>query len=220
MKRQINSFGLSLNTTVKVAFASGTDDLNARLIERMQQIFPELPLYVVSEFQPAGGDLKWIRYHGRRGLENLARCRAAFQGKSIRLAGVMLVPNVPFRAMRLMALLLAPRNFLAFNENLNNFMLRPRCLPAMARHITWRVSNFMRWHFGGGRAAARRTRPWLKPLRYGQRRRRPYAGRAAFRQSEDPDREPISAVSALAHGGAVRMYNLMRRAAESVRSSA
>ncbi|MGA3242401.1 MAG: hypothetical protein ABSG03_39655, partial [Bryobacteraceae bacterium] len=44
----------TLKPKIKVAFASGTDDLNARLIERMREIFPELPLYVVAEFQPAG----------------------------------------------------------------------------------------------------------------------------------------------------------------------
>ena len=43
----------------------------------------------------------------------------------------MLVPNVPFRRMRLLALTLSPRGFIAFNENLNHFMLRPAQLPAI-----------------------------------------------------------------------------------------
>src|SRR5580704_18472568 len=132
---------------IKIAFASGTDELNVRLIERMRAVFPELPLYVVSEFPPSGKDIHWVRYRG--GLaENLARCRSAFKGKSIRLAGVLLVPNVPFRRMRLLALILAPFYFLAVNENLNDFMLRPGSLPAIARHLTWRIGNFFRWHFG------------------------------------------------------------------------
>ena len=63
----------------------------------------------------------------------------------------MLVPDVPFRRMRLMALLLAPRGFLAFNENLNDFMLRSRCAGAILRHLAWRVLNLARW----GRKAAR-----------------------------------------------------------------
>src|SRR5580704_13393137 len=132
---------------IKIAFASGTDELNALLIERMRAIFPELPLYVVSDFPPAQTDLTWVRYRGTLG-ENLARCRSAFRGKSIRLAGVLLVPNVPFRRMRLLALILAPFYFLAVNENLNDFMLRPGSLPAIARHLTWRIGNFFRWHFG------------------------------------------------------------------------
>jgi glycosyltransferase involved in cell wall biosynthesis len=144
-----------LKPKIKIAFASGTDELNARLIERMRAVFPELPLYVVAEFPPAEKDLHWVRYRG--GLaENLARCRSAFKGKSIRLAGVLLVPDVPFRRMRLLALILAPFYFLAVNENLNDFMLRPGSLPAIARHFAWRVNNFVRWHLGKDGMLARR----------------------------------------------------------------
>jgi glycosyltransferase involved in cell wall biosynthesis len=144
-----------LKQKIKVAFASGTDDLNARLIARMREPFPDLPLYVVSDFRPADNDLHWVRYQGGI-LENWARCRSAFRGKSIRLAGVLLVPNVPFRRMRLLALVLAPLYFLAVNENLNDFMLRPGSFPAMARHFAWRVRNFLRWHLGADGMLARR----------------------------------------------------------------
>src|SRR5205807_8470069 len=75
------------------------------------------------------------------------------RGHRIRLAGVMLVPNVPFRRMRLMALLLSLRGFLAFNENLDNFMLRPRALPAILRHAVWRVKNVLRWSVRAARKA-------------------------------------------------------------------
>ncbi|HEY7388058.1 MAG TPA: glycosyltransferase [Bryobacteraceae bacterium] len=150
---------------IKVAFASGTDDLNAQLVERMRELFPELPLYVVAEFPPAGQDLIWVRFGGNRGfIENWARCRAAFRGKSIRLAGVMLVPNVPYRQMRLLAFLLAPLQFLAFNENLNHWMLRPRCAWTIARHFGWRTGNFLRWHFG--RNGTLRRRDWPTDLWY------------------------------------------------------
>jgi glycosyltransferase involved in cell wall biosynthesis len=134
-----------LQPKIKIAFLSGTDELNARLVERMRAVFPELPLYVVSDFSPAEKDLHWVRYRGGFG-ENLARCRSAFRGKSIRLAGVLLVPNLPFRRMRLLALILAPFYVLAVNENLNDFMLRPGSLPAIASHFAWRTGNFMRWH--------------------------------------------------------------------------
>jgi glycosyltransferase involved in cell wall biosynthesis len=144
-----------LKPKIKVAFASGTDDLNARLIARMRLVFPELPLYVVSDFEPEDKDVHWVRYQG--GLrENLARSRDAFRGKSIRLAGVLLVPNTPFRRMRLLALMLAPVYFLAVNENLGEFMLRPGSLPVMARHAAWRLRNFLRWHFGADGTLARR----------------------------------------------------------------
>jgi GT2 family glycosyltransferase/glycosyltransferase involved in cell wall biosynthesis len=139
---------------IKVAFLSGTDELNRRLIERMRAIFPELPLWVVSDFPPEDGDLKWIRYRVNRSFrENLRNCREEFGGHAIRLAAVMLVPNVPFRRMRLLAFVLSPRGFLAFNENLNNFMLRPSSLPTIARHMVWRVKNTLRWALRAARKA-------------------------------------------------------------------
>lgn len=145
---------LKLKPKIKVAFASGTDELNRQLIERMRALFPELPLYVVSDFPPEDADLQWVPYRVNRSLsDNLARCRAELHGKRIRLAGVMLVPNVPFRRMRLLALCLAPRGFLAFNENLNNFMLRPQALPAILRHVAWRVKNALRWSVRAARKA-------------------------------------------------------------------
>ena len=144
-----------LKPKIKVAFASGTDELNRRLIEQMRAIFPELPLYVVSDFPPEDQDLIWIRYRINRGfMENLWRCREALRDRSVQLAAVMLVPGVPFRRMRLMALLLSPRGFLAFNENLNHFMLRPRSVPAIARHLAWRARNALRSMAHSARSAA------------------------------------------------------------------
>ena len=165
-----------INTKIKVAFASGTDDLNVRLIAHLRRIFPELPLYVVSEFPPAESGVVWVRYQGGL-LENWARCRSVFHGKSIRLAGVLLVPGVPFRRMRLLALLLAPFYFLAVNENLNDFMLRPRSLPAIARHFAWRLRNFLRWHF---RPAASRPPHRWRDLRNAAAR---IAGRLRYRRA-------------------------------------
>jgi GT2 family glycosyltransferase/glycosyltransferase involved in cell wall biosynthesis len=152
-----------LKPKIKVAFASGTDELNPRLIERMRQVFPELPLFVVAEFPPGSDDVKWVPYYVNRSFaENLARARAAFRGKSIRLAGVLLVPNVPYRRMRLMAFVLAPLHFLAVNENLNDFMLRPGSLPVIARHFRWRARNFLRERFGpGGTFSSNWKLDWL-----------------------------------------------------------
>jgi glycosyltransferase involved in cell wall biosynthesis/GT2 family glycosyltransferase len=143
-----------LKPKIKVAFASGTDELNRQLIERMRALFPELPLYVVSDFPPEDADLRWVPYRVNRSLrDNLARCLEELRGQRIRLAGVMLVPNVPFRRMRLMALLLSPLGFLAFNENLNNFMLRPQAVPAILRHVAWRAKNAVRWSLRAARQA-------------------------------------------------------------------
>jgi glycosyltransferase involved in cell wall biosynthesis len=202
---------VTLKQRIKVAFASGTDDLNVRLIARMREVFPDLPLYVVSDFRPADNDLHWVRYQGGI-LENWARCRSAFRGKSIRLAGVLLVPNVPFRRMRLLALILAPLYFLAVNENLNDFMLRPGSLPAMVRHFAWRARNFLRWHLGVDYAAARAALRRAPAVAVTSGTVTVFPGKAA---SGKPRVLVASAYVPfpLSHGGAVRIHNLTSRAA-------
>ena len=157
-----------LSELVKVAFASGTRELNPQLVDRLADIYPELPLYVVSEFAPHRGT--WIPYHPyRTWRDNKDACRAALAGKKLRLAAVILVPNMPYRRMRLLALLLSVRGFLAYNENLDSFMLRPRSLPGILRHFRWRIANFFRWHFRAGkppvdwqRLLASWTGSWLR----------------------------------------------------------
>ncbi|MEK7408172.1 MAG: glycosyltransferase, partial [Acidobacteriota bacterium] len=158
-----------MKPAVKVAFATGDDSLNRQLIDRLKALYPELPLYVVSEFPPAEGP--WIPYHPLRGFrENLARCRAPLRGKRIRLAGVLLQPNVPYRRLRLIALLLSPLGFIAYNENLDHFMLRPRSLPTIFGHFLWRGKNLVRFELNPGghlytffwRLA--RPREWRRPL--------------------------------------------------------
>ena len=160
-----------MSEQIKVAFASGSAELNVRLVLRLKALYPELPLYVVSEFPCEGG--RWVPYHPTRSLrENWARCRAAFRGKRIRLAGVLLAPRAPYRRMRLMALLLAPRAFLAFNENLDNFMLRPWCAGAIVRHAAWRTRSFLRYQLNPGGQVYTffwrlvRPRQWRRPLLY------------------------------------------------------
>ena len=160
---------------IKLAFASGTEELNRELIARMKAIYPELPLWVVSDFPPEDSNLKWLRYRIQRSFEwNLRACREELAGHRIRLAGVMLVPDVPFRRMRLLALVLSPRGFLAFNENLNHFMLRPGSVPAILRHLLWRAKNALRaavrWARGAEWArlrqyAAAQVAGWLRPSR-------------------------------------------------------
>ncbi len=198
-----------MNDQVKVAFASGTDELNRALIAEMRGIFQELPLFVVSDFPPEDRDVKWLPYHVNRTLwENLALCRAGLRGMRIRLAGVMLVPGVPFRRMRLMALLLSPRGFIAFNENLNHFMLRPASAAAILRHLVWRAANIFRASIRGGEMSVDTDGPPVAkdPVAV-------FAGRTATGKP----RVMVAScymIFPLSHGGAVRMYNLMRRAAE------
>jgi glycosyltransferase involved in cell wall biosynthesis len=196
----------ALKPKIKVAFASGTDPLNEQLIERLRNVFPELPLYVVSEFPPAAKDVRWVRYHGGF-FENLARSRAACCGKSIRLAGVLLVPNVPFRRMRLLALVLAPLYFLAFNEHLNDFLLlRPASLPAIARHMLWRMRNFIHWQLRAKRPVPPTSSTAAPPEEAIVFPGKPATGRPRILIASAYVPFPLS------HGGAVRIHNLTLRA--------
>jgi hypothetical protein len=140
-----------LSALIKVLFASASEELIPPAIEQMQKIFPDLPLVVVSEFPVP--DVRWIPYRvGRSFRENLAFFRWQFRGQHIRLCAVILQPRVPYRRMRLLAFLLTPRNFLAFNENFDHFMLRPRSLPAIVRHLVWRTRNLVASQFSPGGA--------------------------------------------------------------------
>ena len=128
---------------VKVLFASASDPVIALAIERFRTIFPALPLVVVSEFAPP--DAEWIPYHIRRSWnENRDLIRARLAGRSIRLAAVILEPRIPHWRLRALGFALAPHRFLAFNETGEHFMLRPRSLPTIVRHLTWRMKNVVR----------------------------------------------------------------------------
>lgn len=164
-----------MSTPVKILFASGSDDLIPRAIAKLRDIMPELPLIVVAEFQPEGVD--WIPYHIKRGVsENLALVKARLQGREVRLSAVILEPKTPYARLRLMGFLIAPARFLAFNENLDHFMLRPGSVPTMFRHALWRAKNFIRVQSRPGGFAY----TWLWRLRHPSAMRRPFLFRAAL----------------------------------------
>lgn len=139
---------------IKIAFASGSDDLIPTLLEKMAGIFPDLPLLLVSEFPPPSKDIPWIRWFPAKDTnDNQARLTAALKDKQIVLAGIILQPNMPYWAMRWTAATHWPRQLMVFNENLDHFMLRPRALPTIAKHLYWRTRNFVRWETRPGGSA-------------------------------------------------------------------
>ncbi len=151
----------ALPETIKVLFASGSEDLIPTAIEHMQQLLPELPLVVASEFPVEGA--RWIPFPLSRGFwQNLALFRWHFRDKRIRLCAVILQPRMPYWKMRLIAFALSPWNFLAFNEAFGHFMLRPSTMGTVARHLAWRTRNFFVWEFSPGGA----TYTWLWRLRH------------------------------------------------------
>lgn len=138
-----------MRETVKVLFASGSEDLIPTAIEHMRKLLPELPLVVISEFPPEHE--RWIPFPVARGFwENLALCRWHFRGKNVRLSAVMLQPRIPHWRMRWIGFLLSPWNFLAMNESFGHFMLRPRSAGTILRHLLWRTRNFVVWEVSPG----------------------------------------------------------------------
>jgi len=141
-----------LKETVKVLFASGSEDLIPTAIEHMEKLYPELPLIVVSEFPPEHS--RWIPFPLSRGFrDNLALVRWHFRNRRVRLSAVILQPRMPYWRMRLIGFLLSPWNFVAFNEDFGHFMLRPRSAGAILRHCLWRTRNFFVWEFSPGGSA-------------------------------------------------------------------
>ncbi len=158
---------------IKLAFASGSDDLIPTLIEKMAGIYPELPLWVVSEFAPPGEGVRWIRWYPAKDLaDNAARIDAAVAGYEVALAGIVLQPRMPYWPMRWAAARRWPWQLMVFNENLDHFMLRPRSLPVIAKHFYWRGKNFVRWETRPGGTlytwAWRLLHPWAfrRPVAY------------------------------------------------------
>ncbi|MDX1980992.1 MAG: glycosyltransferase [Bryobacteraceae bacterium] len=162
---------------VKLAFVSCREQYTAGYLDRLRTLYPSLPLLVVSEFPPPDG--QWIPFHPRRTFgENLARIRAALAGRRPRLCAVVLDAGAPYGSMRWMALLLSPAGFIAFNENLDNFMLRPGSAGTIARHLKWRLKGWVRFQIRPGGTLY----TWAWRVRHPSALRRPLsylAGRVA-----------------------------------------
>ena len=138
-----------MKTRIKIAFASCSEELIPAFLDQISRLYPELELYVVSEYPPPKG--KWIPYHlGRSFRENLDRCRAALKDTDIQIAAVLLQPQMPFWRMRMIPAVLAPLRTLFYNENLDHFMIRPNAVGSIGRHFAWRAKNFFRWQTAKG----------------------------------------------------------------------
>jgi len=134
------------STAVKVLFASGSEPVVALVLGKFREIYPELPLIVVSEFPAPEGE--WIPYHLKRSWqENRDLIAARLAGRSVRLSAVILEPRIPHWRLRALGFALAPLRFLAFNETGGHFMLRPRSVPTILRHFVWRSKNLIRSQF-------------------------------------------------------------------------
>jgi GT2 family glycosyltransferase/glycosyltransferase involved in cell wall biosynthesis len=129
---------------IKVVFASGPAHLNRALIDRIADVEPEVPLYVVGEFAPDRGE--WIPYHVLRSFdENLASVRTSIGDKRIRAAAMLLARGVPLGNLRRIARLLARRVLIAYDEDLRPVALTRYRLRRMKESVNSpRVRRWMR----------------------------------------------------------------------------
>jgi hypothetical protein len=149
---------------IKVAFASGAADINREIIERVAALRPELPLFVVGEFEPHRG--QWIPYHPLRGFrENLDSVRSALGNGRIETAAMVLAPAVPLTKMRLIALAVAGRALIVYDQHLQ--VVRG---AGWVRYICRRA-----WD----KAGSQRTKQWLRRLRHPGEAEIPVRARAA-----------------------------------------
>ncbi|HZL56510.1 MAG TPA: glycosyltransferase family 2 protein, partial [Bryobacteraceae bacterium] len=96
---------------IRLAFASGTADLNRAMIEHLGN---ELPLYVVAEFEPHRGT--WIPWHVLRSVaENRASILAAVAGHEIAASAMVFAEGTALGKMRVAALTIAPRRMSFYN---------------------------------------------------------------------------------------------------------
>jgi GT2 family glycosyltransferase/glycosyltransferase involved in cell wall biosynthesis len=149
---------------IQVVFASGPAHLNHEMIERTAAAAPELPLYVVGEFAPHRGE--WIPYHILRGFkENLGAVRAAIGQRQIRLAAMMLAPDVPLAKMRWIAVAVAARALVAYDEDLH--IVKG---TGWGTHLLRRVA---------GKASSPRAKLWLRRFAHPGEAEIPLRARAA-----------------------------------------
>ena len=182
-----------LGEQIKVLFASAEEQLIPPAIEQMRRLLPDLPLIVVSEFPVEAA--RWLPFPVARGFwENWALFRWRFRGHSIRISAVILQPRMPYWQMRMIGFFLSPRNFLAFNENFGHFMLRPRSLATIVRHILWRTRNFLVSQF----SPRGRVYTWLWRVAHPRALLRPLQVLRARISGE-----AAAALKAVAHGGSL-----------------
>ena len=168
---------------VVVTFATGDSELCGRMAEEVRTLEPERRHFVATE-------------------SNWPELRRELRHYRIGLAPVMLTRQPS--ALRRAAYRLAPRKILAYNSRLERHHLRPN----LASFLFWRGVALDRIYL----------RPWWWPWPKRDRTVTPTGDRVLEGRPCSPERRRIAVLSPyfpypLAHGGAVRVFNLLREAA-------
>jgi len=177
---------------VIVSFATGPAGLAREMIEEVRSLLPDYEHFTV---EPMAGPTWRIWRDLRR----------RFRGRRIGMAPVLFGADGGHRPLRLAAFLLAPRKILAYNTSLERHHLR--LSQPVASLLFWLGIPLDRIYL----------RPWwLWPLRR-DRTTVPSWFRVVEGRPDSPARADVSVLTPffpypLAHGGAVRMFNLLREA--------
>jgi len=182
---------------VVVSFATGDPELGQRMFAEIRQLEPGMRHFLVKpEELPATST--WAAYR---------QLRKQFRAYRIGLAPVLLEKNPRYRWLRRAAFLCAPTRILAYNERLERHHLRLRtmigCLLFLRGVPLDRVYLRPKWLV-----------PWKKDRSVYPSGVQEIAGRPM-----SPRRRKVAVVSPyfpypLSHGGAVRIFNLLREMAE------
>ncbi len=168
---------------VVVSFVTGDAALCSRMIEEVRALVPERRHFVATP-------------------ENWPELRRELRGYRIGLAPVMLTREA--NALRRAAYRLAPRRILAYNSRLERHHLGPN----LASLLFWRGVPLDRIYL----------RPWWWPWRKRERSVIPTGYRVLEGRACSPERRRIGVLAPyfpypLTHGGAVRIFHLLRELA-------
>ena len=131
---------------IRVAFASGSSEVNRELIARMTAMRPEMPLLVVAEFEPERAE--WFPWHVKRSYaDNLEALRVAIGNRRVASAAIIFDPRVPRAGMDQAAREIARGRLTIFDEKLRDISGIGR-----AAHLLRRVA---------ANAQSERTKKWL-----------------------------------------------------------
>jgi ribosomal-protein-alanine acetyltransferase len=189
---------------VIVSVLSGEEKLARAMVSEFERLVPDRRHYIVA-LAPAAGQADVLLEPGSA-WHLYRQLRRHFSRLRVGMAAVLFTPDPAFRALRAAAFLLAPRKILAYNQCLERHHLRLRTCIAS-------------WLFLRGVPADRIfLRPWwLFPWRR-DRTVEATSWQILEGRPVAPGRARVAVLSPyfpypLSHGGAVRMFYLLREAA-------
>jgi glycosyltransferase involved in cell wall biosynthesis len=184
---------------VVVSFLSGDQQRALAMLEEIRHLVPEREHYAV--YLGAKPDVPGVQFIPAKAA------RSTLRRKRIGLAPVLFTDEPEFRSLRLLAFRLAPTRILAYNTQLERFHLRLRAPISSALFLAGvpldRIHLRPRW-----------LCPWRSERSVYPQRAEVHCGRA-----RSCARRAVAIVSPyfpypLSHGGAVRLFYLLREAAK------